>query len=204
MWNLGAAPISDPVGLIEELGIFIQSADLGADDMYAICGKKIASKQYGMVINTNETVTIERQRFSIIHELAHLIAHRDDFCSDCNQTGVGRNKDPREIYADAFAGAFLVPAEELERILKIANGNGIYDISSLILQIKSHFRVSYLTLLLRLKSIGYFSSERQFGMLYGKLKKVYGATELQPITTALEFYNPVFFSADDTGGNVEF
>ena len=142
-----------------------------------------------MVINTNETVTIERQRFSIIHELAHLIAHRDDFCSDCNKTGVGRNKDPREIYADTFAGAFLVPADELQRILQIANNKGITDISTLIMQIKSYFRVSYQTLLLRMNSIGYFSNERQFGKLFGNLRKVYGATEPQPMMIPLEFHN---------------
>lgn len=188
-WNLGTAPISDPVRLIEELGIYIQGADLGEDDLFALSGKKADSNQYGIVINTNETVTIERQRFSIIHELAHIIAHRDEFCIDCNETGKGRTKDPKEIYADAFAGAFLVPKEEIDRFIQVAKDKGITETGALILQLKRYFGVSYQTILLRLRSIGYFNNDRQFGIIYGKLKKAFGTTEPQPMTTPLEFKN---------------
>lgn len=150
-----------------------------------------------MVINTNEMVTIERQRFTIIHELAHLIAHQDVFGSDYNTMGKGRSRDDREIYADAFAGAFLVPAEELERLIRIVSDKIMIDNKTMIMQIKRYFGVSYQTILLRLKNIGYFSNERQFGIIYGKLKNLYGPREPQPITTPLEFKNPKVFTAID-------
>jgi len=193
LWNLGTAPIDNPVELIENLGIFIQSADLGANDLYALTGKRVDTNQYGMIINTNDTVTIERQRFSIIHELAHIIAHRDEFCTDCTETGRGRSKNPKEIYADAFAGAFLVPANELQRLIQIVKDKSMTDSGTLILQLKRYFGVSYLTVLLRLKSINYFATDRQFGIAYGRLKKLFGTTEPQPITTLLEFHNSDVF-----------
>jgi len=188
-WNLGSVPIKDPVSLISDLGIFIQGADLRDNDLFALTGKRNGSNQYGMIINTNSAITIERQRFSIFHELAHLIAHRDDFSIDYNETGKGRSKDSREIYADAFAGAFLVPREELERFIKIANSRGLLNLSSWILEAKRYFGVSYQTILLRLKSIGYFKNDRQFGILFGRLRKVYGPNEPNPITAPLSFTN---------------
>ncbi len=188
-WNLGSVPIQDPVSLISDLGIFIQGADLGNNDLFALTGKRNDSNQYGMIINTNSAITIERQRFSIFHELAHLIAHRDDFSIDYNETGKGRSKDPREIYADAFAGAFLVPQDELERFIQIANARSPLNLGSWILEAKRYFGVSYQTILLRLKSIGYFKNDRQFGIIFGKLRKIYGSNEPNPITTPLSFIN---------------
>ncbi len=189
LWGLGTTPIDDPVRLVENLGIFIQGTDLGHNDLYALTGKKADSGQYGMIININPSITIERQRFSIIHELAHIIAHRDEFCTDCTETGKGRTKDPKEIYADAFAGAFLVPKEEINRFIQAARNKGLTDTGALILQLKRYFGVSYQTILLRLRSIGYFSNERQFGIIYGKLKKTFGTAEPVPITESLEFHN---------------
>lgn len=196
LWGLGTTPIDDPVRLVENLGIFIQGTDLGNNDLYALTGKKTASGQYGMIININPAITIERQRFSIIHELAHIIAHRDEFCIDCTETGKGRTKDPKEIYADAFAGAFLVPKEEMNRFIQAARNKGLADTGALILQLKRYFGVSYQTILLRLKSIGYFSNDRQFGIIFGKMKKTFGTTEPQPITIKLEFRNKIPLIAD--------
>jgi Zn-dependent peptidase ImmA (M78 family) len=181
---------------VENLGIHIQGADLGQNDLYALSGKKADSSQFGMIININPAITIERQRFSIIHELAHIIAHRDEFCIDCSETGKGRTKDPKEIYADAFAGAFLVPKAEIERFIRVARDKGITETGALILQLKRYFGVSYQTILLRLRSMGYFSNERQFGIIYGKLKKTFGTKEPQAITTPLEFRNQIPLEAD--------
>jgi Zn-dependent peptidase ImmA (M78 family)/DNA-binding XRE family transcriptional regulator len=196
LWGLGTTPIDDPVRIVENLGIHIQGADLGQNDLYALSGKKADSSQFGMIININPAITIERQRFSIIHELAHIIAHRDEFCIDCSETGKGRTKDPKEIYADAFAGAFLVPKAEIERFIRVARDKGITETGALILQLKRYFGVSYQTILLRLRSMGYFSNERQFGIIFGKLKKTFGTKEPQAITTPLEFRNQIPLEAD--------
>jgi len=194
-WNLGAAPIDDPVGLVESLGIFIQGADLGPGNLIALTGKRMDSGQYGMLINTHPSLPIERQRFSIIHELAHLIGHRDDFCIDCGDTGKGRSKDAREIYADFFAGAFLVPESELRQALRYAESTGGGNLVTHVMRIKHYFGVSYQTILLRLQRIGRFESQRQFGLLYGKLRRQFGVTEPQPLTKPLKFRN-----APQTGG----
>jgi len=188
VWGLGTAPIKDPVELVESLGIFIQGADLGANDLFALSGKKAGADQYGMVINTNKSITIERQRFSIIHELAHIIAHRDEFCTDCTETGKGRSKDPKEIYADAFAGAFLAPAAEVKQVVHYTTKTFANNFDAIILVAKRYFGISYQTVLLRLHSIGYFGDDQKFGWNFGKLRKRYGKTEPHPITEPLVFH----------------
>jgi len=184
LWNMGSDPVSDPVNLTESLGIFIKSVDFKTDRLMAITGKKGKSGVAAMLINTNTELPIERQRFSIFHELAHLIAHDEDFEENPNHSGYGENKDPREAFADAFAGNFLVPEKELIRIIRLIQKSGAGD--QMIFLLKLYFKVSYQVIFYRLFETEFITG-RNLSQMFHQWKAIYGNREPCPLTESLRF-----------------
>jgi len=184
-WHLGNNPVTDPVDLIESLGYYITGMDLGDNDLFAITGRKGDNGRPGIVINTNANITIERQRFSIIHELGHIVEHGEDFEEQPDYSGYGRNKDDREKFAGAFAGEFLVPAVELAGMYQTISG---YPLDMKIIKLKGHFKVSYQTIMIRMYDTGLLKMGKKiFWQNFGMLKRKYGKSEPVPITRELEF-----------------
>ena len=184
-WKMGSCPVVDPVDLIESLGYYITGMDLGENDLFAITGRKGNNGRPGIVVNINHNITIERQRFSIIHELGHIVEHGEEFEEQPDYSGYGRNKDDREKFADAFAAAFLIPKDEL---------TGMYEkmvqpiLENTIIILKGYFKVSYQALMIRLFDAGLLDmDERTFWQKFGMLKRRYGKSEPVPITGKLEF-----------------
>lgn len=187
-WNMGSSPISDPVALIRSLGFFITGLDFGNDGLLGVSGRRGQHGVYAMMINTNASQPVERQRFSIIHELAHVAVHGEQFKKDPQHTGRGRGKDNLEKFADAFSAHFQVPDSELQRALNILTSKQIKG-ESLLFTLKLYFRVSYQTMLYRLKDVGYLN-QKTFGPWFGRLKRKYHNAEPAPITEPLNL--PVF------------
>ena len=92
---------------IDKLGIWVFK-DAFKDDNY--CGFCLFD-DYFPVIYINNTMSKNRQIFTLFHELAHLIIGEGgvDFRSS-REHEFGEE----EVYCNAFAGAFLVPNESLE------------------------------------------------------------------------------------------
>ena len=184
-WNLGTNPIDDPVNLIESLGYFIIGADLGDIELFAITGKKKGTDIPGIVINTNRNITIERQRYSVIHELGHIVEHDNQFDAVPDSHGRGRSKDLRDKFADAFAGEFLVPAEELKRLYKQFY---IRNFDNKVIYLKNYFRVSYECILNRLFRCGLLNMDKKaFGAFLGKKRAFFNKKEPFPMKTPLSF-----------------
>jgi len=184
-WNLGNNPVTDPVDLIESLGYFITGMDLGDNDLFAITGRKGDNGRPGIIVNINPNITIERQRFSIIHELGHIVEHGENFEEQPDYSGHGRNKDDREKFADAFSGEFLVPAAELVSMYQTISG---YPLDMKIIKLKGHFKVSYQTIMIRMYDTGLLKMDKKtFWQNFGMLKRKYGKSEPVPITCELEF-----------------
>lgn len=97
-WNLPDGPVKNLTALVESAGVVIVSCDFGAKSIDAT-SLRIA----GMppLVFMNSAVPGDRWRFTLAHELAHLVMHREPH-------------EQMEEEADAFAGEFLVPAEELK------------------------------------------------------------------------------------------
>ncbi|MCL1831026.1 MAG: XRE family transcriptional regulator [Oscillospiraceae bacterium] len=102
-WNLGIKPISNMVQLLESKGFNIFTIDL----------QQVKTDAYSQIINgfpiivlNKQIGTAVRQRFSLAHELGHMILHRelDDWEFDL------RNKEI-ENEAHQFAEYFLLPTE---------------------------------------------------------------------------------------------
>jgi Zn-dependent peptidase ImmA (M78 family)/DNA-binding XRE family transcriptional regulator len=97
-WDLGSNPIPDLIDTLEERGIKVFQSNILHDDKF----DGLAAQVNGVpVIVVGKEWPGDRQRFTLAHELGHLIL-------------AGRLSDglDDEKAANRFAGAFLVPALE--------------------------------------------------------------------------------------------
>ncbi|WEK35649.1 MAG: XRE family transcriptional regulator [Candidatus Pseudobacter hemicellulosilyticus] len=104
-WNWGYEPISNIVELLEEKGVKVFQLD--AHDAFLGLSCKVNDQVSVIVMNNNEKISIVRKRFTILHELAHLLLDLSD-----------ATPLQKEHYCNVFAGAMLMP----ESIFKKAFG----------------------------------------------------------------------------------
>ena len=137
-------PIQDIVSGIEKSGIKVY---LHPFNFQRTFGLSVNKEDGGpaIVVNTDESITLERRIFTVAHELGHLILHSNSF----NGLVEEENKK-EEAEADAFASELLVPQKAFEEKLKEYKGFPWYEA---VLQIKKYFFVSYKTILYRLKNM---------------------------------------------------
>lgn len=135
-------PIHDICGLIEHAGIKVLALPYSSD---AFNGLSVGAEDQGpaVIINTWDRITIERQIFSAAHELGHLLMHLGDY----NGEPLAEDKK-QESEADTFASYFLMPETGFDDEWKDTAGMSFID---RIMKLKSIFKVSYATVLFRLK-----------------------------------------------------
>lgn len=97
-WGLGIDAIPNVIELLEEKGIKVFSVDLA--DISGLAAGVHSGKSFLPVIFVNNQDPGERQRFTLAHELGHLLMNVDA-------------KLDAEMAAHRFAGAFLMPGETL-------------------------------------------------------------------------------------------
>jgi len=100
-WNIGGGPIQDLVRTVEDCGaVVIAKDDTSAkfDGLSGWCG------EYPVIV-INSNMSIERQRFTVAHEIGHLIMDTSAV------------EDDEELLANRFAASFLAPAEDARRAL---------------------------------------------------------------------------------------
>ena len=136
-WDLGRNPIPSMVELLEECGIKVLAFDLsaiGGLTAYARSGgSRVASV---IVVNSNDSG--ERQRFTLSHELGHLVLTVDATANP-------------EAAAHRFAGAFLMPADALR--MEIGRRRTFIGWSELF-SLKRLFGVSVQALVYRCRDLG--------------------------------------------------
>jgi len=103
------------------------------------------------IIRVNSTETERRQRFTVAHELGHIVLHhlteeKPEF-RDPTQNYTLANYDVRERDANRFAATILMPPEVVRSIL---NSEGITNVDVL----ADRFGVSTAAMTIRLKTMG--------------------------------------------------
>jgi len=105
-WGLGSQPIKDMVALLESRGF----------NIFIVDSPELKTEAYSQIINGTPIIVINknigtavRQRFSLAHELGHMVLHRDLTDGDFDS----RNKEI-ENQAQQFAEYFLLPAGGFE------------------------------------------------------------------------------------------
>jgi Zn-dependent peptidase ImmA (M78 family)/DNA-binding XRE family transcriptional regulator len=106
-WGLGDRPISKLGELLESKGLRLCSAGFG-DVRFDAFSCIISGRVFAFL--GNEKHDRARSRFDAAHELGHLLIHQHYSDGEIERDGEGIEKQ-----ADAFASAFLMPAETFSR-----------------------------------------------------------------------------------------
>lgn len=93
-WELGLAPIANLTETMEERGVFV--GEIPACDGFDACAFFIQDDETLPVIVFGDSAPGDRQRFSLAHELGHIMLRTTEGLSE-------------EAVAKRFAGAFLAP-----------------------------------------------------------------------------------------------
>jgi Zn-dependent peptidase ImmA (M78 family) len=107
--GLGLGPIPDLVGILElELGLRVFVRPLPS----SIAGVYAFHDELGACVLLNRRQRRARRRWSLAHELAHFLTTRREPSVAFAVVG----KSPDDVFADAFAAAFLMPSATVRRI----------------------------------------------------------------------------------------
>jgi len=158
------APLGDVLTLLEAKGLKVIPQPLPNE----VSGFSAYTEDLGGVIFVNSGHATERQFFTGLHELAHLIFHRKEYSAP---SGITTKSDPRERMANGIAGAVLLSRTQIENELKSYRNRWIPE--PLLRDMKYRYSVSMRTILLRAEQVGIIS-KRQMGMQIGKINAAYG------------------------------
>ncbi|MBD0735283.1 XRE family transcriptional regulator [Streptomyces sp. CBMA29] len=131
-WHLPSGPVENVVRTVERAGVIVVRRDLGSAK---ISGLSLHPPGDLPVIVLNTDMPADRERFTIMHEVGHLVMHQ-----------VPRDEGERE--ADVFASAFLMPARDISPFL--AGGMTIPKA----VQLKQHWRCSMASIIRRAHTLG--------------------------------------------------
>jgi Zn-dependent peptidase ImmA (M78 family)/transcriptional regulator with XRE-family HTH domain len=145
--RLGLGPVGDIDAVCEMLGITVYRANLGSDLTRTISGAFLKHPEIGFSILVNLEMTPGRQRFTVAHELAHALFHSTDTPYLVSTAA----KPPRERFADAFAGEFLMPSESARRVMEEQGFGPRIEDPAEVIYLQRFYGVSYITALVRLR-----------------------------------------------------
>jgi Zn-dependent peptidase ImmA (M78 family)/transcriptional regulator with XRE-family HTH domain len=155
-WCIGSeSPISNVIELLEEQGIKV--FELETSGSFDGCKASINGFPV-IVLNTKVNKSIDRKRFSVLHELGHIVL----------------NFDPRytekevERLCHSFAGAFLIPKAPFKREFGGHRQNVL--IKELIL-LKQIYGISIQAIMARAKKLGLITEShyKNFSIFFSKL-----------------------------------
>ena len=137
-WNLGGGPIPSMTALLEEHGIKVLKLDFprAVDGLTCFVHRTDETAVPVIVYSTGKSV--ERQRFTLAHELGHLVMN----------ISAGM---PEETICDRFASALLVPEDELVR--EVGRRRLHFGFGELV-EIKKIFGISAAALVIRMRDLG--------------------------------------------------
>ncbi len=159
-WSLPDGPIRNLTHLVESSGALVLSCDFQTNNMDAT---SIRLAEMPPIIFMNKNVPGDRWRFTLAHELAHLVLHE----VPCEQM---------EDEADEFASEFLLPSIEMKALFSRMPKIRLQDLANQ----KPFWKVSVAALIERAWHMGEISdSSRRY--LWASLKKHGYPNEPYPI-----------------------
>jgi Zn-dependent peptidase ImmA (M78 family)/transcriptional regulator with XRE-family HTH domain len=168
-WMIPPGPLSNLTAFVERAGVLVVLCDFDAP----IDGVTMRVQHLPPCIFLNRSVPADRMRFSLAHELGHIIMHKIP-------------TDTIEEEANIFAAELLVPEKELRRDLI----GGRLSLERLA-QLKARWRVSMQFLLYQAKDIG-FIKEHQATYLWKQISRL-GWRTREPAETDFPHETPSLF-----------
>jgi Zn-dependent peptidase ImmA (M78 family)/transcriptional regulator with XRE-family HTH domain len=139
-WNMPVGPIQNLTKALEAAGVVVVHSFLGGS---AVDGVTFSAPGLPPLIVLNQEQPADRMRFTLAHELGHLVMHR------------GQPTKEMEDEANLFASAFLMPARDIRGAL-----NRRIDVR-LFAELKPIWRVSMQGLLYRAGRLGLLTDNQQ-------------------------------------------
>ena len=146
-WKLPKGQIENFTELLEANGIIIISFDFGTE---RIDSRTILTKDKHPIIVVNKNHLADRQRFSLAHELGHLVMH--------SHTLPSHDRDISHE-ANMFAAGFLLPESEVRKDFE----KGVTI--PLLGELKKKWKVSMIALLYRAFDLGFLTENQKKYML---------------------------------------
>lgn len=138
-WNLGDKPIANIVEMLELKGIKV----ILIDDVDALDGLAVfTSTGIPIVVVNKKGKPTERIRFTIIHELAHLLL---------NLSVVQGNHKLEEEWCHFFSSCFLIPSHMLQNMM--GGGKRTYIYINELVKIKEYYGISIRAIVHRLRGL---------------------------------------------------
>lgn len=132
-WFLPRGPIKNLIQAIEKAGGIVIKCDFGTPKIDAL---SLFIPNLPPLFFINKNIPCDRLRFSLAHELGHVIMHR-----------IPQPDSDMEAEADKFAGAFLMPEKDIGSSL---NNLKFYTLA----QLKPYWKVSMSSMLVRAGHLG--------------------------------------------------
>lgn len=139
--------------LIRDMGIILEDTTL--DSMSGFAYQKDGNR----VIGINSTDGDARKKFTMAHELGHMIVHaKDDVTFDKNFVYFRDSRSstgllPKEVEANAFAAELLMPAERLTKQIIAVGGIDLVDSHDKIEELAKEYEVSFSAMTVRIDSL---------------------------------------------------
>jgi Zn-dependent peptidase ImmA (M78 family) len=158
LWQLPRGPIHDITRLIESAGIVVIPFDFGTNDIDGF--SQLATENLPPIIYMNNRLKKDRWRFTIAHELGHLVMHK-------------KPHPNMEDEAHKFAGAFTMPKDDI-----------IHDLYNLSLShfqlLKIKWKMSVQSLIMRAANIQKIT-ERSKRYYMAEITKLWGSRANEPL-----------------------
>ena len=147
-WRIPQGPLQDLTAIMERAGIIIIHSPLGGS---SVSGVTMTVPGISPIIILNNEQPSDRGRFTLAHELGHLVMHQYPNAH-------------MEKQANSFASAFLMPADNMQTAF-----SGRIDLSRLA-SLKPEWKVSMQALLYRAQSLGHIE-EAQASYLWRQFNR---------------------------------
>lgn len=177
-WGMGIGPIVNLTAFLEANGFIIGRADFEQD----IDGASNWRGHHPYIILNSRVTSSVRQRFSLAHELGHLVLHK--LADETDFENKERHK-LLETQATLFAQSFLFPAQAYSR--EVPNLKFDY-----LIELKKRWGVSLQTIALRGRTLGIVNDD-QVSYFYRQLNAQGFSRSREPLDTAMACEVPTLF-----------
>ncbi|GAB1537742.1 hypothetical protein NUACC21_03960 [Scytonema sp. NUACC21] len=99
---------------MEEIGLKVIRKSIPIKGFFGLSA--CSETEVAFVLVNTDGITIERQLFTLAHEIGHLIFHRVEYQDTLVEEGTKEEEKAREQVTNYFASHLLVPQAEFERM----------------------------------------------------------------------------------------
>jgi len=156
-WNMGSGPINNMIHLVEAKGVTVFWLSQNEDKVDAF---SLWFDEHPYIFLNDGPVDGERERFTVAHELGHLMLHKNEAYA----TRYGPNWSHNEQQANEFASSFLMPYTEFRAECPR------YPVLSEFIPLKHRWKVSIQAMIRRGRDVGRLT-EAQYQSAYIEISR---------------------------------